>query len=42
VDPLWVAAVVEDGGAVAPGVLEGVGQDRHGGELARLVHGAGE
>ena len=32
------AAVVEDVGVVAPGVLQRVGQDRHRGEVAGLVH----
>jgi hypothetical protein len=38
VNPLWVAAVVEDVGAVTPRVLKGVGEDRHGAKVARLVH----
>ena len=33
---------VEDVLVVAPGVLKGVGQDRHRGEVARLVHLPGE
>src|SRR5262249_48969624 len=32
------AAVGEDIGIVAPGVLEGVGEDGHGREVPRLVH----
>lgn len=32
------AAVVEDIGVVAPGVLKGVRQDRHGAEVAGVVH----
>jgi hypothetical protein len=35
---LRVAAVVEDVVVVAPGVLKGVGQDRHRGKLAGVVH----
>jgi hypothetical protein len=36
------SAVVEDLGVFAPGVLECVGQNRHGREVARIVHLAGE
>ena len=36
------AAVVEDLGAVAPGVLKRVGEDRHRAEVAGLVHLTGE
>ena len=42
VDLLRVAAVVQDVVAVAPGVLERVGQDRHRREVPRLVHPAGD
>src|SRR5207248_1564906 len=36
------AAVVQDVRVLAARVLEGVGQDRHGAELPRLVHLPGE
>jgi hypothetical protein len=42
VDAVGVAAVVENDGVFAPGVLEGVGEDWHRGELARLVHLPGQ
>jgi hypothetical protein len=30
--------VVQDGVVVAPGILKRIGEDRHRGEIARLVH----
>ena len=36
------AAVVENGHFLAPGVLEGVGQDGHRGEVAGVVHASSE
>jgi hypothetical protein len=33
-----LAAVVQDVCTVAAGILEGIGQDGHGGEIARVVH----
>jgi hypothetical protein len=34
----WAAAVVQDVGVLAPGVLKGVGKNGHRAELARFVH----